>query len=248
MFLVARPEDKALVTCQAFEEHGITAIAAPVINIETIVDDALSKHFDIFKPEIILVTSTYASEWLNSQLIDSSVLCIGCVGEKTKQALTLVDPDLKIFVAEPENSEGLLHSKSLKHVEGRKIALIKGLGGRTLISESLRKKGAFVEEFCVYKRQSSTQASHFPKVLKAFEHDQIRCIIATSIDVVQALYRVFNGQKLSNSNILWIVPSKRIGQYLWDKGIHSVTISKGASISALLAAAISVKASGVLHD
>ena len=73
------------------------------------------------------------------------------VGERTAQVLEAAGLD----VERPErdmSSEGLLALPGLKQVQGQRTLIVRGEGGRQLIAETLRARGASVDSLCCYRR------------------------------------------------------------------------------------------------
>lgn len=74
------------------------------------------------------------------------------IGAGTQRALTRRGAREVLRPEQRQDSEGLLALKQLAHVRGRRIALIAAPGGRELLREQLRQRGAKVECVDVYHR------------------------------------------------------------------------------------------------
>jgi len=87
-------------------------------------------------------------------------LQLAVIGEGTYQALArrVVDLDQRLIRSEPYNSEGLLTADALQQITGNNIIIFRGQQGRTLLSETLQKRGAIVSHCEVYRRQSPDYA------------------------------------------------------------------------------------------
>jgi uroporphyrinogen-III synthase len=249
MFLIARPQGKAQQTAAVFEKALLSAHALPLLTIEIAQGNTLYSQLHSAKPRCIIVTSTYAAKWLlqSTANIDVSRMTFThitfiCVGKSTAKAITDSGILAKILVAEPENSEGILKLPFLTRPENINVALIKGEGGRDLISSTLRTRGANVVELNVYKRVANIPAIH----ALTFEPSQIRCIITTSIEITQLLLANMNHEWLTSCK--WIVASQRIKDYVAAFGIQHILVSQGASDEALLASAKQLVNTGVSHD
>jgi uroporphyrinogen-III synthase len=70
-----------------------------------------------------------------------------------RTAATLRSSGVEPLVPAREDSEGLLALPQLQVVAQRRIVLVKGPGGRELIADTLRERGAEVIEFNCYRRQ-----------------------------------------------------------------------------------------------
>lgn len=246
MFLIARPQGKAQQTTAAFEQASLKAQALPLLKIEITRSSALYSQLASVKPSCIIITSTYAANWLLDAVaintIDMSCVTIICVGKATAQAVATLGILPKVLIAEPENSEGLLEMPFLKTPNNINIALIKGEAGRDLISRTLRQRGANIIELNVYKRVANIPAIR----ALTFEPSQIRCIITTSIEITQLILANMNREWLTSC--IWIVASQRIKEYVANNGIQHIVVSHGASNEALVASAKQLVNTGVSHD
>lgn len=159
--LVTRPAHQAQPLCDMLEAHGGQAIRFPVISIEpvalsgkmlTIVDDIAKIDFAIF-------ISPNAVEYGISQLFARNgipdTLKLVTIGQASAKKLTDLHarpPD--IYPTEHYNSEALLALDGLQEqqVRNKKVLIFRGCGGRELLAQSLRQRGAEVIYAEVYRR------------------------------------------------------------------------------------------------
>ncbi|MFC3908000.1 uroporphyrinogen-III synthase [Legionella dresdenensis] len=90
------------------------------------------------------------------------------------------------------DSENLLALPMLQHISQSTILLFKGVGGRTLIADTLRQRGAHVIELAVYQRA-------MPRInqeqLAAWWHnDAVDIILFTSHEVMLNIFKLFGEQ------------------------------------------------------
>ncbi len=178
-----RAEHQAQPLNEKLIAAGANVISFPLLNI------AASENLEKVEHQLasledydlaIFISTNAVEQTLNK--IDASVLKalkLGCVGQKT--ALTLKQHGLDIDFC-PErffNSEALLGLDTFqKFIPGKKIALIKGEGGRDLLKKSLQKWGGDVSSFDVYRR---TCPQHNLDLLKNHQQRQeLDIIILTS--------------------------------------------------------------------
>jgi uroporphyrinogen-III synthase len=101
---------------------------------------------------VIYVSANAVIHGLESVLEAASERPISmAVGRRT--AATLRSSGVEPLVPAREDSEGLLALPQLQVVAQRRIVLVKGPGGRELIADTLRERGAEVIEFNCYRRQ-----------------------------------------------------------------------------------------------
>jgi uroporphyrinogen-III synthase len=157
------------------------------------------------------------------------------IGRKTRELLT--DQGIAANSPEREDSEGLLEllasTQSDSPELSNRIALIKGEGGRDLISTALTEQGLGVVEVNCYRRvwPSVSQST----VLHALESQEPRYIHVASgetlsrLEELCALYAVSVHDKHTI-----ILPSGRVESQARELGWQSRIVAAGASDNALL--------------
>jgi uroporphyrinogen-III synthase len=234
MFLVTRPLLKAKETAEALRKAGFKAVSLPLITIERIRNIPMREsHYDA-----VIITSTYTKHFLQTHLNELThakceLICVGkssakMLTECAKQSTSVSVSPQHIHIAEPENSEGILKITTPMLSMGQRVALIKGEKGRGLIEQELASQGIRVDTYDVYKRVAQTT----PKEVKDIEHQPIRCIIVTSVDISEQVLSSFDAQWLQQRD--WIATSKRIRDFLITKGIQNIRVSEGASTQAIV--------------
>ncbi|MDT0596329.1 uroporphyrinogen-III synthase [Glaciecola petra] len=252
-FLVARPQQKAQQTSKLLAEKGLPAKAFPLIDIDEIDQKEntglLSKFLNATAQKILVVTSTYAAKWLTQQALTTVLRHVDIVSIGASTANIIDNAEMNTYiesmaVAKPESSEGALSLPILTGKLNAHICILKGVGGRQLLAQQLQQRGAIVHSLDVYKRTVSQD------VLRnyAFEQKQIKCIIATSVEIIDALYtQIFVQQQDWLKTLVWIVPSDRIKTQLQINGINTVYVSQGASSKALSECAEKLVITGVVN-
>jgi uroporphyrinogen-III synthase len=180
--LVTRPEAQALALCERISDAGGTAVAAPAMAIEALPfpDGGFTS---LTAAEVVIVTSANAGRALASArdalTVDTQILAIGrATAAVLLDAGIEPDPDL-----DPRaNTEALLESPVLAEVEGQRIVIVKGEGGRPLLWRALMARGAEVTELILYRRG-------VPETLTpAFQDALVRGIdiaTGTSVEIVE---------------------------------------------------------------
>lgn len=252
-FLVARPKQKAQQTVKDLAVRGLHGCIFPIIEIienrEEIYKQALFDFLNLNTQKILIVTSTYAAKWLTQQVltINKSQLNIVSIGESTAELISnspLHKNLQSLVIAKPENSEGALLLPILSGKLSANVCILKGKGGRQLLQTSLQQRGAVVRTLDVYKRKVNTDVL----TQYAFEQKEIKCIIATSVEIIDALRsQIFAQQQNWLATLAWIVPSERIKAKLQMNGIKTIYVSQGASSEALAACAAKLVITGVVN-
>ncbi len=216
----------------AFTKVGIDAIACGLI--DTFIDkqaiaelpgriDLLRDH----KEYLVVVTSTVAAEQVvklkDSWPAQPEFLAVG-----PSSAKILEQAGIRTIVPRQARTEGLLALPQLQQVDGQTVIIMKGFGGRELLLDTLKARGALVQEWEVYKRQRVSQ----PISTQSWQAEQIHCIIATSGEVIDAAFAYFSPSWLVSCQ--WIVVSERTAKIAENYGISQIHISRDASDQALI--------------
>lgn len=233
-FLLLRPQAKCQASALAFKQANLPAVACGLI--DTVLDEEAIKQLpakviDLAKRETaevyVIVTSTVAAQQsvLLKKLWPKNVRFFA-VGASTGQILQ--DAGFAVVVPREARSEGLLALPQFKQVANKYIVIMKGFGGRELLHDTLVSRGAKVTQWEVYKRVKLDA----PVSTQNWHAEQIRCIIATSGEVIQAAFNVFEASWLKTIN--WIVVSHRTAEIASKLGVTQINISSDASDQALI--------------
>lgn len=200
--LVTRPEHQAEPFCHRLKQAGAKVFVFPVIEIITRAIKPEKKDLPDHQ-DILLFTSsnavTFSLQWLKSFIKpDSQTLpcSIGAIGKKTALALNNHQINVDIQPLNNFNSESLLTLPSMKAVTDKKVLIIKGEGGRTLLGDTLSERGATVRYLNVYKRQCPTPNN---EILTRLRQERIDIITLTSTEGCINLFAT-----LQHQNISWL--------------------------------------------
>lgn len=236
--LVTRPGQQGRELCHQLSQAGISSYHQPVIEIlptEQLngLEGALSQ-FDIIiavSQHAVVATDTYLQKsghkWPNTPLY------LG-VGQKTAQVLSKASHQ-KVDYPQVSDSEHLLQLTSLQSVANKKVLILRGNGGRELIFDILKRRGANVEYRQVYKRENLAFRSEL--LVPIWQNEPIKQLVITSSEQL----RYFVSQ-LDSNQLNWVltlhlyVPSERIAQQAREVGFQAVTNTSSASNTVLLAA------------
>lgn len=122
------------------------------------------------------------------------------------------------------DSEHLLALPCLQQVNAQHILLFKGLGGRKIIEEELKARGAHLTLLEVYKRVVPKLKKEF--ITSLWREDAVDIILLTSEQSMQHLFRLFSDQA-AHSWLLdkhYVVISERIATCALALGIRKITI------------------------
>jgi uroporphyrinogen-III synthase len=247
MYLILRPKSKLANSVKCFKDAGIEALGCAVIDTVALpLAAAVLDQLRQCSPDIIIVTSTVAADIYvsainnKSSIIEKSPSIFIGVGASTTKKLKALG--LNVIQAEPPDSEGIIAVAQQLNLDMANVAILKGKGGRKLISESLSTLGFVMTELDVYERIVLKEPFYTDNSdTKSFKAENIQCIIATSTEIIDAAYNVFEPKWLNNRH--WVVVSKRTKQHLAALGANNIIVSNGATDSHLIAAVNQVKGS-----
>lgn len=253
--LIIRPENKCGQTCSYFRSQGIACEGLPLMTLEPIeskLADFHTKLLSLSQGDWIISTSTFASELVANELNalknnDKYVQSLQgvtwfAIGEKSAQILMSENLPLpgKVFFPENETSEGLLaHLEKFSTYDTkvevfpekrRKIIILKGEGGRTLLRDSLAAKGDRVMESDLYRRKIVEPAM----LSKSWYQSHISCVVVTSGELLQAAFQYFGDNNQWLKLLPWVVVSERMANIAKDYGIKTIFVSGAANNGALL--------------
>ncbi|MFT7222221.1 MAG: uroporphyrinogen-III synthase [Candidatus Azotimanducaceae bacterium] len=228
LVVLTRPAGENEALASRLQENNLNVLSRPLIALSDIGVSAESKQqaIDLEHNDIIIFVSKSAVRFgmpLLDQYWPAWPLSLEwyAVGEGTADALNGFDVSARY--PEIAGSEGLLALKGLAEVEGKKILIARGQGGRELLASALGARGGLVRYFETYRRDAVKYDDWvLPRdrtivVLTSGE------IVEHFVDQVGAMF----------GHVHLIVPSSRIGDKARALGAAKLTITAGASEQAL---------------
>ena len=103
-------------------------------------------------------------------------------------------------------------------LDQQKVMIVKGMGGRTLLTEALTERGASVAELSVYQRQPVSYSEE--ALNKLFTSGALGYVIITSGEAVQRFDEVCPAPL--RQVLVLIVPSARVAEIARDCGFTQV--------------------------
>ena len=238
--VITRPGERGDVLAAAIEARGL-----PVARLESMRLEALPEtqpqraawlDFDQFQR--VVVVSPFAVECL-AEALDRywPQLPIGidyyAVGAATAEALHRclgVRVHVPPATAGEDTSEALLQLDSLQRLDGEKILLVAGEGGRTLLAETLAARGARLTRLAVYRR---TPLSPSPDMQRRLARGDFRALVVSSGEILEHLARWCTGAALNQP---LIVSSARLATLAGRLGFRFPVVASGATPAALAVA------------
>ncbi|MFW1678072.1 uroporphyrinogen-III synthase [Pontibacter sp. JAM-7] len=243
--LVTRPAAQSGGLLKQLRSLGADAVSLPLINIRPLQDCAkdylLAKQqivdLDLYQ-HVIFVSSNAAT--LAGELIDQywPQLPIRiqwlAIGKQT--ASRLADYGIQAFHSPiGYDSEALLASEALQQIEGDKILICRGRGGREKLAQELSARGALVSYAELYERCCPDYSQE--QLAQSLYQQLPDTILLTSSDALKNLLElVDDGHRKAILQIPLLVPSKRTAQEACQAGFTTVISTAGADDQTMIRA------------
>jgi len=217
--LVTRPAHQAHNLCALIVASGGIPIVFPVIDIQPITDNAALAQCSLNNYDLAIFISANAVQYALPILLEQEKLPthlqLAAVGKSTAKAMTVLGCAPQLVPAQQFNSEGLLMLPELQEMQGKRVVIFRGEGGRELLAQTLRERGAELDYVNVYCRR-------LPVIDKQkhswLANGAIDNIILTSGEGLQNLRQLLeNPSWLAEKN--WVVMSERLVKQLRQAGM-----------------------------
>lgn len=193
-----------------------------------------------------IYTSANAVESALQQLPRPQHTRVAAVGRATARALQQHGIAVNAIPRTTADSEGLLELECFAELRGRRILILKGRGGRTLLSEELARRGAEVVIGDVYqRRQAAASPQALDELRRACDADQA-VIAATSAEVLAALLALAPADRCPRlRDAALLVPGERVAAAARSHGWRGrLIVAPGAEDAAMAHALVRAFASG----
>lgn len=250
--LVTRPVAQSKPWAQQLQSLGARVTKQPMLAIEplaecpdqapikTLLETAKQHVLQLDEYQKIIFVSQNAVEhfmpWLDQywpQLpIDLEFFAIGASTARQLQSkLTHIDNVAGSNTESAMNSEALLNLTALHSIDGEKIAIVRGLGGRTLLGDTLTERGARVDSIAVYQRV--TPPINDWDSVKSFINDRksdYKIIAAHSAETIKNFCTLTPEHLLNELKTLpLLVPGKRVCDYGQLSGFNTIITAHNAT-------------------
>ncbi|MBT9568533.1 MAG: uroporphyrinogen-III synthase [Thiobacillus sp.] len=153
--LVTRPQQQAAALSEAIRAAGGNAYAFPALAIEAVALEALRAVLDALPATDLTIfispnAARHGATALRSanRLPQSGVFAVGPGTAQALQEAGVAD----VITPAGQDSEALLALPQLQAVAGKRVVIVRGVGGRALLADTLRARGAEVHFLECYRR------------------------------------------------------------------------------------------------
>jgi uroporphyrinogen-III synthase len=238
--LVTRPAAQAAGLAARIASRGGEAIRFPLIDIAPPEDwravDEAAARLDGFALAVFISPNAvgYGLERLLSRRPWPRCLAAAAMGPGTARMLVRSGIPEVIVPRGSYDSEALLALDPLQEtrVAGRAVLILRGDGGRELLAETLRARGARVECVACYRRASPTDGAFVVSLLR---NNALDAISLSSSEGLRNLMKLLDtGSREKLARLPMFVPHQRIADEAARLGLCRVVLT-GAADSGLVA-------------
>jgi uroporphyrinogen-III synthase len=191
--LNTRPQGQAQQLSQEITAAGGVAIECPALELAASDANWLDSLPNLNQVHHAIFVSPNAVHYALSQLKQNNIRWPGqintiAIGKGTAKALNSFEIQAN-DIPEIPDSEHLLALETLEQLKNQIVLLFKGEGGRTLIEESLKARGAELFSLVVYQRKMPAIQ---PQLIYSLWHDDaVDIILFTSEQSMRNLFKMF---------------------------------------------------------
>ena len=234
--LITRPSNQVESLRRAIESGGAKVLSLPLIEIRALNDaqaiqDLKDKvlQLDCYQSLIFVSNNavSFGGEVINNYWPQFPLkVDVIAAGPTTAEAASERFACEVIQSSSGMTSEDILRLPQLQDVSEKKIGIVRGQGGRELLADTLRERGAIVDYLEAYSRTpiDYTSADFCNRLLEA----GVNVLTVNSGESLDRLTHLLvdNRKKLQQLNLL--VPSQRVGRQAENAGYQQVHSASGA--------------------
>ncbi len=255
--LVTRPAERAGDLLAALQTRGAETLHIPMLEIAPLADSQLTparqRVLDLDRYDALIFISVNAVHY-GADLIDAfwpqwpARQRYYAIGAATAGALTargLSAPTPEVDADHSMTSEALLAQPSLQSLQHQRIAIVRGLGGRETLAETLRARGAQVDYIECYQRQAP--ALDPQNFLNLLEDASINASVINSGESLENLSTLLPDKHWLFQQTV-IVPSERVAALAAKLGYANTIPAQNAGTDATVAALEAVSVATPFRD
>ena len=233
--LVTRFAEDAQRLANILNSHGIFSIAQPLLGVRKSTEFNNVSFMFTNSYDYIIAISVNAVNYTEQALSRKEwpVSCYLAVGKTTQTALIKVTGQAVITPERRFSSEGLLDLPCMKVLTGKKILILRGVGGREFLAQNLTERGAEVKYYQPYQRFALNLNGEL--LVQQWQRQCINGAIISSGELLERLLTLVPKNKLDWLKTLTIyVPSTRLAEQARCCGWYYVQVFPGVQDDQIL--------------
>jgi len=238
--VVTRPQAQAAPLVEAIAAAGGAPLVFPLLEISPAADPQplveAAAHFNDYAFAVFISPNAvdYALPTILARGPWPAALTPAAVGQGTVKALAAHGVGGCIAPTERFDSEALLALPELaaSRVAARRIAIFRGDGGRELLADTLRQRGADVDCVTCYRRSGPSQGAS--PLLAAWRAGQLDALTVSSSEGLRYLVDLLDGEGLAFlQKTPLFVPHVRIAENARALGLSNILLTDAADAGIL---------------
>ncbi len=224
---ITRPADQAGTLAELVSAAGGTPILFPLLAIAPLADysafDAVADRLESFD-WAFFISSNAVQLGIGRVLEHRSLpqhLRYAAVGPATAAELKRFGVREVLTPADRFDSESLLNLSEMHGVAGKRCVIFRGVGGRELLADTLRKRGAEVEFAECYRRVNPNPDAR--EVMRLWQNGRLQAIVVTSSEALRNLLKIAGEDNTWLRAIPIFVNHARIAELAHEHGLQAVT-------------------------
>jgi uroporphyrinogen-III synthase len=228
--LVTRPAHQAAALVQAIQMAGGEAFVFPALAIDAVPSHELALSLaQLAGADVVIFISPNAAQFGMAAILAGGRLpasaAVFAVGPGTARVLASQGVE-GVITPDGQDSEALLALPQLAAVKGKRVVIVRGVGGRTLLADTLAARGAQVHFMECYRRVRP-QADATPLLVRwqAGRVDAVTVTSAETLDNLAALLGEVGKTLLLHTPLF--APHEKIAEAARRFGIARVITTPG---------------------
>ena len=207
-FTIAQTGNVESPECQSITSRVISlANYSAAVFVSRVAAHLGAGWIDCYWPQLPVTTRFYAVGGSTAQVLDD-------------KGISAVAPGADM------TSEGLLALPELQQLDDQKVLIFRGCGGRELLAETLRQRGAQVHYAELYRREVIADYQQQIRASLRAGIDAVAVHSGEALDALQQLLPTSLHRVLKNSPLL--VPGQRLASLARDAGFQQIAVSPNA--------------------
>jgi len=187
---ITRPINQAKKLTQLIQAAGGNVITFPLIEITALDDYSAFEQViaDINSYDWILFISSNAVENSLPRLMKQGIpkqLKFAAIGPTTAKSLQAFGIDEVLIPQDRFDSESLLSLPAMHDMQGKKVMIVRGIGGRDVLANTLSERGAQITFAECYQRVNPQTNCH--ALEQAYKDGKLHAIVVTSSEAMRYL-------------------------------------------------------------
>lgn len=187
---ITRPKEQAKKLSQLIQEAGGNVISFPLIEITPLSD--LTKFYaeisEIASFDWVIFISSNAVQNGMPHLVKSGILThlkFAAIGPVTASEIQGFGVKQVLTPQDRFDSESLLALPEMQSMQGKKVMIVRGVGGREVLADTLKARGASVTFAECYQR--TNPQTNCDVLQQAWQNQQLHAIVVTSSEAMRHL-------------------------------------------------------------